>query len=58
MAWVSPKPLEIGLLLNRSWFTPLTDVAPPAKMTRRQAVAASLEFAVQRQASRVLRAHA
>jgi len=41
MAWVSPKSIEIGLLLNRSWFTPLSDRAPPAKMTRRQAVAAA-----------------
>jgi len=41
MAWVLPRPLDINLLLNRTWFTPLTDPPPPAKYTLRQAIAAS-----------------
>ena len=41
MAWVLPKPLDINLLLNSSWFTPLTDSPPPAKYTKKQAVAAT-----------------
>ena len=40
-AWMHPKPLEIGLLLCSSWFTPMEDVAPPPKMTRSQAIAAA-----------------
>ncbi|MHC4675832.1 MAG: discoidin domain-containing protein [Planctomycetota bacterium] len=39
MAWVNPKPIELGLLLCKSWFTPIEDVAHPAKMTRPQAIA-------------------
>jgi hypothetical protein len=39
MAWVLPKPLDICLLLNRSWFTPLDDAALPACLTRKQAIA-------------------
>ena len=41
MAWVSPKPTEIGLLLCSSWFTPLDDAPPPASMTEKQAIAAA-----------------
>ena len=41
LAWTLDKPIEIGLLLNRSWFTPMTDAAPPANMTPRQAIAAT-----------------
>jgi hypothetical protein len=40
-AWVNPKPIEIGLLLCSSWFTPLEDEAPPASMTPCQAIAAA-----------------
>jgi len=40
-AWVSPQPMEIGLLLNSSWFTPLDDAPRPASMTEKQAVAAA-----------------
>ncbi|UCD27298.1 MAG: alpha-L-fucosidase, partial [Planctomycetota bacterium] len=39
MAWVNPKPLELGLLLCKSWFTPIEDVAHPANITRPQAIA-------------------
>jgi len=39
MAWVLPKPLEINLLLNSSWFTPLNDTPPPAKWTEKQVIA-------------------
>ena len=41
MAWVLPKPLDINLLLNKSWFTPLKDTPPPAKYTTKQAIAAT-----------------
>ena len=41
MAWVLPKPLDINLLLNSSWFIPLEGPAPPANWTEKQAVAAS-----------------
>ncbi len=41
MAWVLPKPVEINLLLNSSWFTPLDDTPPPARWTEKQALAAS-----------------
>ena len=41
MAWVLPKPLDINLLLNRSWFTPLEDAPPPAHLTAKQAIAAT-----------------
>ncbi len=41
LAWASPKPVEIGLLLNSSWFTPLGEAAPPACMTPHQAIAAT-----------------
>jgi hypothetical protein len=41
MAWVLPKPLDINLLLNSSWFTPLEDAPPKAHMTRKQAIAAA-----------------
>jgi len=40
-AWVNPKPIEIGLLLCKSWFTPMEDEAPPASMTPQQAIAAA-----------------
>ncbi len=41
MAWVLPKPTEIGLLLCSSWFSPTEDKAPPASMTEPQAIAAA-----------------
>ena len=41
MAWVVPKPLEICLLLNSSWFTPMEDKAPPSHLTEKQALAAA-----------------
>ncbi|HUT94379.1 MAG TPA: alpha-L-fucosidase, partial [Thermoguttaceae bacterium] len=41
MAWVTPKPTEIGLLLCSSWFTPMDDAPPPASMTEKQAIAAA-----------------
>jgi len=41
MAWVLPKPLDINLLLNSSWFTPLADAPPPTHLTRKQAIAAT-----------------
>ena len=41
MAWVLPKPLDINLLLNNTWFTPLTDPPPAAKYTQKQAIAAT-----------------
>ena len=41
LAWTLDKPIEIGLLLNRSWFTPMADAAPPANMTPRQAIAST-----------------
>jgi hypothetical protein len=40
-AWVLPKPIEIGMLLSKSWFTPLEDVAPPASMSEAGAIAAT-----------------
>jgi len=39
LAWISPKPVEIGLLLCASWFTPLEDKPPPAAMDRPKAIA-------------------
>ncbi len=41
LAWVLPKPVEVNLLLNSSWFTPLEDTPPPARWTEKQALAAS-----------------
>lgn len=41
MAWVLPKPLDVNLLLNRSWFTPLEDAPPGSHLTEKQAVAAA-----------------
>ena len=41
MAWALPKPLDINLLLNSSWFTPLEDAPPPASLTVEQAIAAT-----------------
>lgn len=41
MAWALPKPLDINLLLNRSWFTPLDDAAPAANYSNEQAIAAT-----------------
>lgn len=41
MAWVLPKPLDINLLLNSSWFTPLEDTPPPTHLTDKQAIAAA-----------------
>jgi len=41
MAWVLPKPLEINLLLNSTWFTPMTDTPPPPKYTQKQVIAAT-----------------
>ncbi len=41
MAWVLPKPLEINLLLNSTWFTPMEDTPPPPKYTRKQVIAAT-----------------
>jgi len=41
MAWVLPKPLEVNLLLNSSWFTPMDDTAPPAQYTEAQVIAAT-----------------
>ncbi len=41
MAWASPKPLEIGLLINSSWFCPIKDTPPPAGKTPKQAIAAT-----------------
>jgi len=41
MAWVLPKPLEINLLLNSSWFTPMDDAPPPPKYTQKQVIAAT-----------------
>ena len=41
MAWVLPRPLDINLLLNSSWFTPLTDAPPPSHLTPKQAIAAT-----------------
>lgn len=41
MAWVLPKPLEINLLLNSTWFTPLGDTPPPPKYTQKQVIAAT-----------------
>ncbi|MBM4050912.1 MAG: discoidin domain-containing protein, partial [Planctomycetes bacterium] len=39
MAWAMPKPLEIGFILNSTWFTPLEDKPPPARPTDAQAIA-------------------
>ena len=41
MAWVLPKPLEINLLLNSSWFTPMSDTPPPPNWTEKQVIAAT-----------------
>jgi hypothetical protein len=41
MAWALPKSLDINLLLNRSWFTPLEDAPPPAAYSVEQAIAAA-----------------
>lgn len=41
MAWVLSKPLDINLLLNSSWFTPLEDTPPPTHLTDQQAIAAT-----------------
>ncbi len=41
MARVLPKPLEINLLLNSTWFTPMDDTPPPPKYTAKQVVAAT-----------------
>ena len=41
MAWALPKPLDINLLLNRSWFTPLEDAPPAANYSNEQAIAAT-----------------
>ena len=41
MAWLNFKPIETGLLLSSSWFTPLEDKAPPAAMSDREAIAAA-----------------
>ena len=39
LASVSPKPVEIGTLLNKTWFAPNDDTPPPASKTPRQAIA-------------------
>lgn len=39
MAWVLPRPLEIGLLLNSSWFTPMEGAPPRSHMSDRAAIA-------------------
>ena len=39
LASLSPKPVEIGILLCKTWFTRNDDAAPPAAKTPRQAVA-------------------
>jgi hypothetical protein len=39
MARVSPKPIEIGTILNTTWFAPNEDEPPPAAKTPKQAVA-------------------
>lgn len=41
MAWALPKHLDINLLLNSTWFTPLEDAAPRAAYSNEQAIAAS-----------------
>ena len=41
MAWALPKPLDINLILNKSWFTPLNDAPPGAKYSDAQAIAAT-----------------
>lgn len=41
MAWALPKPLDINLLMNKSWFAPLEDVPPPPSFTVQQAIAAT-----------------
>lgn len=41
MAWVLPKPLEINLLLNSSWFTPMEDTPPPPAYTEKQVITAT-----------------
>jgi len=41
MAWALPKPLDINLLLNKSWFTPLNDVPPGPAYSDEQAIAAT-----------------
>jgi hypothetical protein len=38
-AWINPKPVEIGVLLNSSWFTPMEDTPPPLGMSVRRAIA-------------------
>ena len=45
MAWVLPKPLEINLLLNSTWFTPMEDTPPPAKYTQNWRLAVVLDGA-------------
>lgn len=40
-AWLNTMPTEIGLLLNTSWFTPLTGGPPPPSMNAKQAIAAT-----------------
>ena len=41
MAWALPKPLDINLLLNSTWFTPRDDSPPPSHLTAEQALAAT-----------------
>jgi alpha-L-fucosidase len=41
LAWSLPKPYDINLLLNKSWFVPLTGPAPGACYSDAQAIAAS-----------------
>jgi len=41
LAWMEAKPMEIGLLLNTTWFTPMEDAPPPAAMTARRAIASA-----------------
>jgi hypothetical protein len=41
MAWVLPKPLDVNLLLNGTWFTPLEDPPPPSHLTDKQAITAT-----------------
>jgi len=40
-AWLNTMPTEIGLLLNTSWFTPLSGGPPPPSMNAKQAIAAT-----------------
>jgi hypothetical protein len=41
MAWALPKPLDINLLMNKSWFTPISNTPPPARWAVEQAIAAT-----------------